>query len=391
MPWEISKIEVDETRKRVDIYLEYLKGKGKCPECKKIMPLYDERETRVWRHLDTCEYQTYLHCKIPRTNCTSHGIKTMDVPWSADKIRFTKPFERYAIDLVQATKNRSKSAKLLKLSWDQINGIMQRAVERGLEKRTHERIEHLGIDEKSFLKGQSYATVLTDTDGKRVLDVVQNRDTAAVKEVFKCLNSEQLKSVKAISMDFWQAFINGAEELLANASIVHDKFHIMKYANESVNQVRLAEHKWQKKEKESVLTGTKWLWLKKLQNFTDQDKKKWATLNLEILEGGKAWRLRELLNEFWNCPNTTSARKFFKFWYKKVKHSGLEPVKKVAEMIKKFFENIVTWWKYPITNSFAEGINSVIQEVKTVARGFRNFENYRIAILFFCGKLELYP
>jgi transposase len=64
---------------------------------------------------------------------------------------------------------------------------------------------------------------------------------------------------------------------------------------------------------------------------------------------------------------------------------------KVAQMIKNHFGNIITWRKHKITNSFAEGINSVIQEIKTAARGFRNFANYRIAILFFCGKLDLYP
>ncbi len=192
-------------------------------------------------------------------------------------------------------------------------------------------------------------------------------------------------------MDFWQAFINAAAELLPNAKIVHDRFHVMKHENEAVNKVRIVEHKYQKKQKESILTGTKFLWLKRLENFTDKDRKKWAELNLDILEVGKAWQIKELLNEFWNCDNITSARKFFKFWYSKSMHSGLEPIKKVADMIKKYFENIITWWKHPISNSFAEGINSVIQEIKTVARGFRTFENYRTAILFFCGKLALYP
>jgi transposase len=151
-PWEISRIETDEAKKRVDVYLDYSKEKGKCPECKKSVPLYDEREERVWRHLDSCEYQTYLHCKMPRSNCPLHGIKTIDIPWSSAQSRFTIMFERYAIELLQATKNRSKAANLLKISWDQINEIMKHAVNRGLQKRTNENINYLGIDGKSFLK-----------------------------------------------------------------------------------------------------------------------------------------------------------------------------------------------------------------------------------------------
>jgi transposase len=390
-PWEIIKIETDELAKRVDVYLDYSKEKGKCPECNKVVPLYDEREMRVWRHLDSCEYQTYFHCRMPRSNCAEHGIKTMEIPWSSAQSRFTISFERYAIKILEATKNRSKAAKLLKLSWDEINGIMKRAVDRGLQKRSLEDIRYLGIDEKSFLKSQSYGTVLSDIENSRVLDVVQNRDTEAVKGVFSCLNTKQLGSVLAISMDFWQPFISVATEFLIHACIVHDKFHIMKYENEAVNKVRAMEQKTRLQDNDPTLTGTKWLWLKNFFNFTDKEKKKWDKLNLEMLEVGKAWQIKELLNEFWNCENITSARKFFKLWYSKCMKSGLGPIKKVAEMIIRHFDNIITWWKHRISNGFSEGINSVIQEVKTVARGFRNFENYRTAILFFCGKLALYP
>ncbi|GMO30636.1 MAG: ISL3 family transposase [Termitinemataceae bacterium] len=389
-PWEISKIETDEAKKRVDVYLDYSKGKGKCPECNKSVPLYDEREERVWRHLDSCEYQTYLHCRMPRSNCAEHGIKTMEVPWSTSLSRFTISFERHAIDLLQATKNRSKSAKLLGISWDEINGIMQRGVARGLDRRSSTPIPYLSIDEKSFLSGQSYVSVLSDPVGKRVLDVVEGRDIRAVLTLFGCLNRKQRRAVKAVSMDFWKAFITVVSKILP-AHKGRDKFHIMKYINEAVNSIRASEHKWRAKQKDAILTGTKYLWLKRLENFTDKDKKKWAELNLDQLEVGKAWNLRELFNEFWNCENITSARKFFKSWYYKVTHSGLEPMIKVAEMIKRHFENIITWWRHQISNGYAEGINSVIQEIKTVARGFRNFQNYRTAMLFFLWKIRLVP
>jgi transposase len=126
----------------------------------------------------------------------------MNIPWSKDLSRFTKSFEVQCIELLKGMKNRSKVAQKVGLSWDQITGIMNRSVERGLGRLKEEKVVHLGIDEKNYLRGQSYATVLTDTEGKRVLEVVQGRDIAAMKGVFSCLTAEQKEGVRAIGMDF---------------------------------------------------------------------------------------------------------------------------------------------------------------------------------------------
>jgi len=64
---------------------------------------------------------------------------------------------------------------------------------------------------------------------------------------------------------------------------------------------------------------------------------------------------------------------------------------KVAQMLKRHLDNLLTYLKHHITNAVTEGLNSKIQSIKAAARGFRSFRNYRIRILFFCGKLTLYP
>jgi transposase len=391
-PWVITKIVTNKKMKRVDVYLDYPPlVDGKCPVCGMKTPLHDKREERIWRHLDSCEYRTFLHCRTPRSKCPEHGVKTMDVPWAENMSHFTRSFERRVIDEYKATKNISKTARMFGLSWDEISGIEQRAVKRGIERRKLDSIKYTGIDEKSFLKGQNYVSILTDGSGRRVLEVVQNRDTKAAKALFGCLSGEQKGKIKAVSMDFLDAYISATREECPGAQIVHDKFHIVKYIHEAVNKVRSSEHKWRKKQKDEALTGTKYLWLKKLENFTDKDKQRWAELKLDQLEVGKAWNMKELFMHFWESPNKRGARKFFNSWYYSVTHSGLEPMIKAAKTIKVHLENILTWWKHPISNSYAEGINSVIQEIKVVARGFRNFDNYRNAILFHCGALDMYP
>jgi transposase len=165
----------------------------------------------------------------------------------------------------------------------------------------------------------------------------------------------------------------------------------MKYMNEAVDKVRRREHAELKKEKDETLTGTKWIFLKNEENYTEKESEKFKELNMEQLAAGRAWNRRCLLQSFWDCESEEEAREYFKGWYFSATHSQLQPVIDVAKMIKRHIENIITYFTYRVSNAFAEGMNSVIQQVKATARGFRNFENYRTAILFFCGGLDMLP
>lgn len=391
-PWDISKIDLDMEQDRVDIYLEwpYLQD-GVCPECGKQCKIHDRREERVWRHLDTCQLKTFIHCRIPRVTCPEHKTKTMEVPWAEEMSRFTRQFERIAILFLEASENRSKTAEVLRLSWDEMNHIMEKAVKRGFSRRNDESIKYIGMDEKSFLKGQSYITVMTDTEGKRVLDIAQDRKKESVDTLWDSLTEKQKSGVEAVSMDFWKAFITGANKHVPGAAIVHDKFHIMKYINEAVDKVRRKENKYLMTQQDRTLIGTKYLWLKAKRNFTKANKIDFRELNIDQLAVGRAWNRKELLRHLWDYTYEKPARKFFNKWYFSATHSRLKPVIDVAKMLKRYIENILTFIEYRITNAFAEGINSKIQHIKATARGFRNFNNYRISILFYCGNLSLYP
>lgn len=391
-PWEIIKIDLDMEQDRVDIYLKwpYLQD-GTCPECRKTCKVHDRRKERTWRHLDTCQLKTFIHCRMPRVKCDEHKTITMSVPWAEDMSRFTRQFERIAIQFLEASENRKKTAQALRLSWDEMNHIMDKAVKRGLERRADEPIKYIGMDEKSFLKGQNYVTVMTDTEGKRILDIAQGRTGESVNTLWEGLTVNQKSGIEAVSMDFWKAFITGAEKHVPGADIVHDRFHIENYLNKAVDKVRRAEHKELRTQKDETLTGTKYLWLKSKRNFTKDNKSDFKKLNIDQLAVGRAWNRKELFRHFWSYKYEGSARKFFKKWYFSATHSRLKPVIDVAKMLNRHIENILNYVKHKITNAFAEGINSKIQNIKATARGFRNFENYRTSILFYCGKLDLYP
>jgi len=377
---------------KVDIFIEKSNNTDvKCPICGKICNIYDIREERNWRHLDTMQFKTMLHCKIPRIECKEHGIKTMNVEWADKYTRFTILFEKLAINILLGCQNQTKAKELLGLSWDEIHNIQKRAVERGLERRKDLNTKTLGVDEKSFLKGQSYVTVLYDLENNCVIDVEKDRKQESLEKILFKIPEDIRLSINAIAADMWKPFKNAIEKSLVNAKIVYDKFHIQKHLSEAVDKVRKQENKSLTKEGNDDLKNTKYIWLTNKENMTNKQEELFNSLYKKDLKVAKAWSLNEFIKKIWNCPTKNLAKLYFEFWYKKVMESSLTPMIKVADMIKENLDNIITYIEYNITNSVAEGINSKIQHIKYTARGFRNYENYKIAILFFCGKLDLHP
>jgi transposase len=391
-PWEVKNVELKLEEKKVEIELGWQWGAAaKCPECGRECSIHDCAPERTWRHLDTMQFTTLIRARTPRSDCPEHGVKTMEVPWAAPQGRFTVLFERFAVEVLLASATISQACDLLGLSWDTAQEIMRRAVERGLERRQLEALKHLGMDEKSFKRGQSYVTLLTDLDQSRVLDVVEERTTEAADQLWETLSPEQKQTVEAVAVDMWEPFIRTIEKQVPNADIVHDKFHVSKYLGEAVDKVRRQEHKELMAQGDETLKGTRQLWLYNPQNFSPEQVEEFSALKDLQLKVARAWAAKELFSKFWEYQEEGWARRFFKDWFGWVSRSQLKPVVEVAQMLKRHLDNLLTYLKHHITNAVTEGLNSKIQSLKSAARGFRNFRNYRIRILFFCGKLNLYP
>ncbi len=174
-PWDISSIDLNMQDHCVDVVIEYTDDQGPCPECGTICPKHDDRKKRTWRHLDTMQFSTYLHCEVPRVRCDTHGIKTVTIPWAGKNSRFTLLFEAFAIRVLTASRSVEEARKLLGLNWHQVETIKGRAVQRGLARRKKNTIRYLGIDEKQFRSGHRYISNLYDLEGGRVLEVVEER------------------------------------------------------------------------------------------------------------------------------------------------------------------------------------------------------------------------
>lgn len=390
--WLVQNVDLDLVAGRVEIQLEHNREcVCCCPECGQLRPLKDHAGERTWRHLDTMQFETVIVARTPRTNCPDCGVHNIHIPWAAPHGRFTLLFEAFAIRVLQAASSIEKGRQLLRLSWNATHKIMSTAVDRGLARRNLEQIKQVGIDEKSFGKGHDYVSVMTDIEGGRVLEVVPQRTQAAADSLWKTLSPQQKKQIKAVTMDMWPAFMASAAMHVPGADIVHDRFHIAKHLNAAVDQVRRMEHKTLRKSGDERLTGTKYLWLTREENLSEEKASSFESLKTANLKTSRAWGIRELFREFFEQENAEQGRAFFKDWYTWASRCRLPPIVKVAHQIKRHFERIVTWFEHRITNASAEGFNSKIQALKSAARGFRKFENYRTRILFYCGQLQLHP
>ncbi len=391
-PWEVKDVELKLDDKKVEIELGWQWGAAaQCPECGEECSIHDCALERKWRHLDTMQFKTLIRARTPRAACPQHGVKTMKVPWAEPSGRFTLLFEVFAIDVLLASGSVSQACELLGIGWDTAQEIMRRAVDRGLERRQLEGLKRLGMDEKSFKRGQSYITLLTDLDESRVLDVVPDRTREASEELWRSLTTEQKQAVEAVAVDMWEPFIRTIAQEVPEADIVHDRYHISAYLNKAVDKVRRQEHKELMAQGDETLKGTRQLWLYNPENFKEDQAEDFTRLKDLNLKVGRAWAAKELFSKFWEYAEPGWARRFFKDWFGWVSRSRLKPVIEVAQMIKRHLDNLLTYIKHHITNAVTEGLNSKIQSIKSAARGFRNFKNYRVRILFFCGKLDVYP
>lgn len=392
LPWQVAEVKLELADQQVKICLVWEAGqKAPCPVCGRDCSLYDLAPERTWRHLDTMQFQTGIRARVPRVACPTDGVKTLAVPWAEPGGRFSRLFERFALEGLQCAHSVKQAAGLLGLSWDEVDQILRRAVARGLSRRQFQAVAHVGIDEQSFRSGQSYISLLTDLPGGRVLDVVEGRTQAAAEALWDTLSAEQRQEIEAVAVDLWEPFMNASRAKVPQAELVHDKFHVAAHLNEAVDRVRRAEHKELLAAGDETLKGSRQLWLYNPQHFSAEQAASFAALKDSGLKVARAWAAKELFTKLWTYRYEGAARRFFKQWFGWVSRSRLKPLIQVARMIQSHLENILTYLRHPITNAVTEGLNSKIQMIKSNARGFRSFDNYRIRILFFCGKLDLYP
>lgn len=390
-PWVVKEARLEMAGRRVDIEVGHDPAQPvRCPQCRRDCARHDHAPERTWRHLDVMQFTTQIRARLPRCACEEHGVVTLVPPWAEPGSRFTLLFEAFAVQVLLACASLTQAAELLRLDWDSVQRVMDRAVERGLTRRSTAEVVYVGLDEKSFGRGQNYVSVMTDLKNPRVLEVVEDRTTEAAVTLWKSLPDTQRAKVEAASMDMGANFSSATRQVVPHAKIVHDRFHVAQLLNEAVDKVRREEHRRLLEQGDESLKHTKFLWL---QGAVVEGERalSFAELCERDLKTAKAWAYKETFVEFWQQPDAISAKRFHEQWHAQVMRSKLEPLKKVARTLAAHLDGLLNYFVHRITNALTEGFNSRIQAIKAAARGFRRFQNYRTRILFFCGKLDLAP
>ncbi|MCY4610857.1 MAG: ISL3 family transposase [Gammaproteobacteria bacterium] len=393
-PWEVTSVACreggqDRSPGRVMIEMAYRRGQlVPCPECGKLCKRHDTKQ-REWRDLDLMGWRTVLRAAVPRAKCPAHGVRQIRVPWAESRSHLTMRLESEVID-DHLSMNLYQVARKHGLSWDQVNGVVERAVRRGLARRAAQSPRRIGIDETSFQKRHEYVSVVVNHAPAKVLYVADGKGRDAIDPFFQSLGPEACERIDAVASDFAPAYL-GAAQTYTNADLCIDRFHVVKLILEAVDQVRRTENKASLQQGDPGLKGTRFDWLMGPQRLHPHRRQHLEALRRQYRKVGRAWELKEQAAEIWTIREPKLAYRAWEAWYQSAMRSRLTPLMKAARTIWKYVEEIINGTVRGMTNALSESINSKIQWIKRQACGYRNRERFRLAIYFHLGKLDLYP
>jgi transposase len=338
---------------------------------------------RRFRTLPIGGRATFVDLPIPRVECRACGaVRQVEVPFADPRRSYTRSFERYARELSRRMTIRDV-AKHLGVAWDVIKDIQRRDLARRFAKPKLKHLRHIAIDEIAIAKGHRYLTVVLDLDSGAVAFVGDGKGADALKPFWKRLRSSQAK-VEAVAMDMAPAYRAAVSTHLPAATIVFDRFHVMKLFNEKLSDLRRALYReatdmLQKR----VLKGTRWLLLKAAENLDEERDEKTKLEEALALNRSLAvaYYLKEDLRQFWEQPGKKFATVFLAGWIKRAEASGVRVLQQMAKTVASHRSGLLAYYDVMITSGPLEGTNNKIKTMKRQAYGFRDKEFLKLKIL----------
>ncbi len=325
-PWRVESVSLKPKEGEIEVRVGFAETIWGCPQCSQRMHIHDYEERR-WRHLDSCQFKTMIISRVPVVRCPTHGAQAVAVSWAEKYSRFSRLFERLAIDVMLECSIKG-ACEILRLSWDEADGIKQRAVKRGLARKEPVVMPRLCVDEKAMGNGQNYLTIVAEVQPDRttVQYVAEKREQESLDAFWQSLTATQLAGVEAVGMDMWEPYVQStlAHVPGANTKIVHDPFHLVKTMNEAVNEVRKNEHRRLQAQGDDTLKGTRQLWLYGLENVPAKHAPHFEQVWTLNLETSRAWMLKEVFRNFWLCDTVKQAERYFGKWYSRAIRSQLD-------------------------------------------------------------------
>jgi transposase len=383
-PWQVERCEFDPDEKRLDIYINFTRGgEFTCYGCgREGCKAYDTEE-KTWRHLNFFEHVTYLHARVPRTDCPSCGIGLVTVPWARRGSGFTLLFEAFIMVLARDMPVNA-IGRLVGEHDTRLWRVIHYYVEKARSEQDYSGVTRFGVDETASKRGHNYISVFVDMDKSKVIFATPGKGAGTLGAFKEDLEAHggRAENIKDACCDMSPAFISGIEKTFENAAITFDKFHVVKILNAAVDEVRRQERK-----EHPELKKTRWVWLKNEENQTDKEFEIYESLKNMNWKTIRATHLKINFQEFYAQPKETT-EEFLKKWYFWATHSRLQPMIKAAKTIKDHWNGILRWFESKMTNGLLEGLNSLIQAAKARARGYRSTRNLITMVYIIAGKLN---
>jgi len=381
-PWKVESVSIDENETRADIKIA-LEGKVRtlCPHCGSLCRGYDRRK-RSWQHSDMFDLKCYIHYDLERMECPlCRKVFTADIPWAEKGCGFTSLFEKKSIALMKEMPVNAAAA-YLNVTDKRLWRIMERYVGGRMKEQDLSGLRRFYVDETACRRGRSYVSIFAD-DNHNIIFVTEGNDSASVKRFREHLESKGGKAsdIEYICCDMGKGFQAGIAEEFPEASVTYDRFHVMEHMMMAVDRSRrnasdATGHKGRRCESSDML-GQRFVLLKNHDDLHEYQKIIVSEILSSHAELEKVYRLKESLRRTWVCDSKEDAANHLMSWLLTAEYSGIESLDDITDLVDNHFDEILNWFDSGMNNGVMEGINSVIQAVKSRARGYRDWRNLR--------------
>lgn len=399
--WEVREVAYEAGEVRLVIHeRKSLFGSLGC-ECEGgQLSCYDHAPKRTWRHLNVFEHTCYIECRLPRTRCRRCGkVSTVKAPWEGRLPGLTLLFEAFALTLLREMPVRA-AARLLGLHDTRAWRLLKAYVAPAYARVDLRWLRQLGCDELSARKGHDYLTVFADMQQRRVIFATPGRDAGTWARLAAELprHNACAGQITHVSIDMSAPYAAGAACQCPGATIVWDRFHVMKRLGQALDEVRQREARQLRRQHPGLpRKKAMWLWRHNPEALRPDQAQMLAELSRTHRLTSKAYQMRLSLRELYEqCTEAAQLHDQLLRWCRWVKgyarrHPFLfAPMAKAAQSVRAHLEGIVAFAQSGLTNAYLEGLFSVFSAVKRKARGYRSAENLITMLYFTAAKLDIH-
>jgi transposase len=362
-----------------------------CPGCHKPAAGYDHLPERRFEFIPFWGFLVFLLYCRRRVDCRSCGVLAEELPWSEGKHHSTKA---HMLFLARWARKLSwkEVAESFHTSWDKVHDAVEYVVGWGLEHRTLESIRAIGVDEIQYAKGHKYLTLVyqIEKDCTRLLWIGKERTIETFQGFFTMIGTKLASNIEFVCSDMWEPYLKVIREQCSQALHILDRFHIVAKMNTALDEVRAGEaRKLVQDGHEPLLKKTRWCVLKRKENLTTKQSFRLRDLLRYNLRTVRAYLLKEDFQQFWEFVSPTWAGKFLDQWCRQAMRSRIEPMKKIAKMLRSHRVLILNYFKAKkeFSSGVVEGLNNKAKVTMRKSYGFRTFRVLELALYHSLGKL----